>query len=57
MEDGRGVRLLLGAGEEGDKERFKGMFVCGDHRDTATLNGAISSGKKAAEEIIKDMKS
>lgn len=30
-----------------------GIFVCGDHRDTPTLNGAISSGQAAAREAIK----
>ena len=26
----------------------KGLFVCGDHRDCATLNGALVSGRRAA---------
>ena len=25
-----------------------GLFVCGDHRDTATLDGALKSGRRAA---------
>ncbi len=28
-----------------------GLFVCGDHRDHASLNGALSSGKRAAREV------
>mmetsp|Transcript_30975 Transcript_30975/g.68650 ORF Transcript_30975/g.68650 Transcript_30975/m.68650 type:complete len:484 (-) Transcript_30975:553-2004(-) len=29
-----------------------GLFVCGDHRDSATLDGAIKSGRRAAEAVI-----
>jgi phytoene dehydrogenase-like protein len=28
-----------------------GLFVCGDHRDHASLNGALSSGGRAAREL------
>jgi phytoene dehydrogenase-like protein len=28
------------------------LFVCGDHRGTATLNGAINSGKRAASKVL-----
>lgn len=28
--------------------------MCGDHRDTATLDGAIKSGRRAAEALIAD---
>ncbi len=28
------------------------IFVCGDHRGTATLNGAVSSGKRAAKATL-----
>lgn len=30
----------------------KGLFVCGDHRDNASINGALISGKRAATEIV-----
>ncbi|KAG2448128.1 hypothetical protein HYH02_006713 [Chlamydomonas schloesseri] len=30
-----------------------GVFVCGDHRDSATLDGAIKSGRRAAEALLK----
>ena len=30
------------------------LYVCGDHRDTATLDGAIKSGRRAAEALISD---
>lgn len=29
-----------------------GLFVCGDHRETATINGAMVSGRRAAEAIL-----
>lgn len=29
-----------------------GVFICGDHRGTATLNGAIESGRRAAKSVI-----
>jgi hypothetical protein len=28
-----------------------GLFVCGDHRDTASLHGAVLSGRRAAEAV------
>ena len=30
----------------------EGLFVCGDHRDTASINGAMLSGRRAAEALI-----
>ena len=30
----------------------EGLFVCGDHRDSATLDGALRSGRRAAEAIL-----
>lgn len=33
-----------------------GVYVCGDHRDTATLDGAMISGRRAAEAVIADLK-
>ena len=29
-----------------------GLFVCGDHRETASLQGALHSGRRAAEAIL-----
>ncbi len=31
-----------------------GLFVCGDHRDSASIHGAMVSGRRAAEAIIVD---
>ena len=28
-----------------------GLYVCGDHRDSATLDGAFKSGRRAAEAL------
>ncbi|KAK9815902.1 hypothetical protein WJX72_011660 [[Myrmecia] bisecta] len=29
-----------------------GLYVCGDHRDSATLDGALKSGRRAAEAVL-----
>lgn len=31
--------------------RHGGLWVCGDHRDTASINGALASGRRAAVEV------
>jgi phytoene dehydrogenase-like protein len=33
----------------------EGLYVCGDHRDTATLNGAMASGWRAAQAVATDL--
>jgi protoporphyrinogen oxidase len=33
-----------------------GIYVCGDHRDDASINGALASGRRTAEAILKDLK-
>jgi predicted NAD/FAD-dependent oxidoreductase len=30
----------------------KGLYVCGDHRDNASINGALESGRRTAQELI-----
>jgi phytoene dehydrogenase-like protein len=32
-----------------------GIYVCGDHRDNASINGALRSGSRAAEAVISDL--
>jgi hypothetical protein len=32
-----------------------GIYVCGDHRDRASINGALASGRRAAEAVIADL--
>ncbi|MEV4555843.1 NAD(P)/FAD-dependent oxidoreductase [Kitasatospora sp. NPDC049285] len=39
----RSVRLLAG------------LYVCGDHRDTGTVQGALVSGRRAAEAVCRDL--
>jgi NADPH-dependent glutamate synthase beta subunit-like oxidoreductase len=29
-----------------------GVWVCGDHRDTASIQGAMQSGRETAEAVI-----
>ncbi|MEW6297612.1 MAG: NAD(P)/FAD-dependent oxidoreductase [Thermodesulfobacteriota bacterium] len=32
-----------------------GLFICGDHRDTASINGAMASGRRAAEAVLAEL--
>jgi len=32
-----------------------GLYICGDYTDTASINGAMASGRRAAEAIIQDL--
>ncbi|MFG3438098.1 NAD(P)/FAD-dependent oxidoreductase [Nonomuraea sp. NPDC047897] len=34
-----------------------GLYVCGDHRDTASLQGALVSGRRAAQAVLTDLAS
>jgi hypothetical protein len=34
-------------------ERLPGLFVCGDHCATPTLNGALESGRAASDAVLK----
>ncbi len=34
-----------------------GVYLCGDHRRTASINGAMTSGRRAAEAVVEDLKS
>ena len=31
-----------------------GVYVCGDHRDNASIQGALASGRRAAEAVLED---
>ena len=31
------------------------LYVCGDHRDNASIQGAMVSGRRAAEAVIEDL--
>jgi predicted NAD/FAD-dependent oxidoreductase len=32
-----------------------GLYVCGDHRDDASINGALRSGRRAAEAVLEQL--
>ena len=32
-----------------------GRYVAGDHRDTASIQGALVSGQRAAETVLRDL--
>ncbi|MFI9272530.1 FAD-dependent oxidoreductase [Kitasatospora sp. NPDC052896] len=32
-----------------------GLYVCGDHRDTSSARGALVSGRRAAEAVLRDL--
>jgi phytoene dehydrogenase-like protein len=32
----------------------QGLYVCGDHRDNASINGALQSGRRVAEAIVQN---
>jgi phytoene dehydrogenase-like protein len=32
-----------------------GLYVCGDHRDTSTVQGALHSGRRAAQSLLRDL--
>lgn len=32
-----------------------GLYVCGDHRDTSTAQGALHSGHRASAAILRDL--
>ena len=34
----------------------EGLWVCGDHRDTASIQGALYSGRRTAESILSDLR-
>ena len=39
----------------GPKKRVSlggGLYVCGDHRDTGSIQGAMFSGRRCAEEVL-----
>ncbi len=33
-----------------------GVYMCGDYRETASIQGALASGRRAAEGVIKDLR-
>ncbi|KAI5056812.1 hypothetical protein GOP47_0028883 [Adiantum capillus-veneris] len=39
-----------------DPRILAGIYVCGDHRDSATFDGALVSGRRAAQALLADVK-
>lgn len=35
--------------------RDDGIFVCGDHRDTGSIQGALHSGRRCAEAVLTEL--
>lgn len=35
---------------------LSGLYVCGDHRDTSTAQGALYSGRRAACQVLRDLR-
>jgi hypothetical protein len=35
--------------------RAGGVYVCGDHRDTSSIQGSLVSGRRAAEAVLADL--
>ena len=40
----------------GNSRVSAGLYACGDHRDTASINGALRSGRHAAHAVLADMR-
>ena len=34
-----------------------GLYVCGDHRDSGSLQGALVSGRRAATAVLEEIRS
>ncbi|GAA1027266.1 NAD(P)/FAD-dependent oxidoreductase [Virgisporangium ochraceum] len=34
----------------------RGLYVCGDHRDTSSIQGALASGRRAAHAVLADLR-
>jgi len=47
---------LLHAPDGGASPRLTaGLYLCGDYRETGTLDGALLSGRKAADALLADL--
>jgi hypothetical protein len=63
MEDARGYTLARALPQQRHAEWEQapvrvggtgGVYMCGDYRETASIQGALASGRRAAEAVIKD---
>ena len=57
----RAVHPVVNGAMEGVQARLgpvrtrPGVYVCGDHCDNASINGAMVSGRRAAEAVFSDL--
>jgi predicted NAD/FAD-dependent oxidoreductase len=45
----------VGTELEREPRLLPGLYACGDHREHPSLNGALASGRKAAEAVLADL--
>jgi predicted NAD/FAD-dependent oxidoreductase len=49
-------RTLLGeSAAAGAVRRATGVYACGDYLETPSINGAMRSGRRAAEAVLADL--
>ena len=46
----------LGTATGDDPARVAGVYVCGDHRDTPSIQGAMASGARAARAVLRALR-
>ncbi len=49
-------RMMPGRPLEGDVLEASGVTICGDYLETPSINGAMVSGRRAAEAVIEDLR-
>jgi hypothetical protein len=64
LADGRRSEYAIAHGQPDQRPPFspkqpvalgQGLFVCGDHRDTASIQGALFSGRRSAEAVLSSL--
>ncbi|MDQ5874658.1 MAG: FAD-dependent oxidoreductase [Actinomycetota bacterium] len=49
------ARLTCGPGRAAARVGDPALFVAGDHRDTASIQGALYSGRRAGSAVLRDL--
>ena len=49
------VTVLNGGLQQMEAKMGEGFYICGDYLDTPSINGAMASGRRAAEAILADL--
>jgi predicted NAD/FAD-dependent oxidoreductase len=39
--------------QQSNPRLMEGVYVCGDHRETPSIQGALASGRRAAESVLR----